>query len=127
MEGLTDEFENLEFLAVSNIGLTTLKGFPNLTNLKQLELADNCLNGGLENLSPCVNLTHLDLKGNKIQCMEQLEPLVSLKNLKVLELENCELAKTENYRKKIFELLPNVQFIDGLDRNGGEYEREECN
>jgi len=125
LEGLTDEFESLEYLVVSNIGLSTLKGFPNLTNLKQLELADNCLNGGLENLKPCVNLTHLDLKGNKIQCMEQLEPLAGLKNLKVLELENCELAKTDNYRKKIFELLPNVQYIDGLDKNGEELEEEE--
>lgn len=125
LEGLTDEFENLEYLTLSNIGLTTLKGFPKLSNLKQLELGENCLNGGLENLAPCVNLTHLDLKSNKIQCIEQLEPLAILKNLKSLELENCEIAKTDRYREKIFALLPNVKYIDGLDVNGEEYEGEE--
>jgi len=125
LEGLTDEFENLEYLTLSNIGLTTLKGFPKLAKLKQLELQDNCLNGGLENLAACANLTHLDLKGNKIQCVEQLEPLKNLSSLKCLDLENCEISKQDNYRKKIFELLPNVKYIDGLDANNEEYEGDE--
>lgn len=90
-------------------------------------MPDNCLNGGLENLAPCVNLTHLDLKGNKIQCIEQLEPLKNLSTLKCLELENCEIAKTDRYRDKIFALLPNVKYIDGLDANGEENEGEDCN
>jgi hypothetical protein len=125
LEGLTDEFENLKYLTLTSVGLTTLKGFPKLNNLKRLTLQDNCLNGGLENLAQCINLTHLDLKGNKIQCIEQLEPLACLKSLRVLELDNCEIAKTERYRDKIFALLPSVKFIDGLDVNGEEDEGEE--
>lgn len=39
--GLTDEFENLESLSLINVGLTSLKGFPKLPNLKKLELSDN--------------------------------------------------------------------------------------
>jgi len=125
LEGLTDEFENLEYLTLSNIGLTTLKGFPKLAKLRQLELQDNCLNGGLENLAVCVNLTHLDLKGNKIQCLEQLEPLKNLSSLKFLELENTDISKQDNYRQKIFAVLPSVKYIDGLDVNGEEYEGDE--
>ena len=69
----------------------------------------------------------MDLKGNKIQCIEQLEPLACLKSLRVLELENSEIAKTERYREKIFALLPSVKYIDGLDARGEEDEGEECN
>ena len=36
IEGLTDEFRNLESLSLINVGLTTLKGFPNLPNLKKV-------------------------------------------------------------------------------------------
>ena len=39
--GLTDEFTALESLSLINVGLTTLKGFPKLPNLKKLELSDN--------------------------------------------------------------------------------------
>lgn len=39
--GLTDEFCNLEVLSLINVGLTSLKGFPKLPNLRKLELSDN--------------------------------------------------------------------------------------
>lgn len=36
--GLTEEFVNLESLSLINVGLTTLKGFPKLPNLKKVRL-----------------------------------------------------------------------------------------
>lgn len=39
--GLTDEFTELETLSLINVGLTSLKNFPKLPNLKKLELSDN--------------------------------------------------------------------------------------
>uniref|UniRef100_A0A1B0CQD6 Uncharacterized protein n=1 Tax=Lutzomyia longipalpis TaxID=7200 RepID=A0A1B0CQD6_LUTLO len=39
--GLNEEFVNLKQLSLINVGLTTLKGFPKLPNLKKLELSDN--------------------------------------------------------------------------------------
>lgn len=39
--GLTDEYTALETLSLINVGLTSLKGFPKLPNLKKLELSDN--------------------------------------------------------------------------------------
>ncbi|RNA07232.1 acidic leucine-rich nuclear phospho 32 family member A isoform X1, partial [Brachionus plicatilis] len=50
IEGLTDDFESLEVLSLINVGLTTLKGFPKLVNLKKLELSDNRISNGLDNL-----------------------------------------------------------------------------
>jgi len=43
----------------------------------QLELSDNRISAGLNNLSGCPNLTHLSLSGNKIKDLATLEPLVS--------------------------------------------------
>ncbi|KAJ8880190.1 hypothetical protein PR048_016656 [Dryococelus australis] len=37
--GLTDEFVNLETLSLINVGLTNLKGFPNLPNLEKVHAA----------------------------------------------------------------------------------------
>jgi len=34
--GLTDQYTNLETLTLSNNGLTSLKGFPNLPNLRKV-------------------------------------------------------------------------------------------
>ena len=31
---------------------------------------------------------------------------------------NCELTKNDNYRTKIFDLLEDVLFVDGFDREG---------
>ena len=44
--------------------------------LFQLELSDNRISSGLNNLAGCANLTHLSLSGNKIKDFEPLESLV---------------------------------------------------
>lgn len=105
IEGLTDEFEELEFLSTINVGLMTVAHLPKLKKLKkvsvllhrasmtlrlqdlscfdsfiveQLELSDNRISGGLEVLAEkCPNLTHLNLSGNKIKDLSTIEPLVS--------------------------------------------------
>jgi len=74
--GITDEFSALESLSLINVGLTSLKGFPKLPNLKKLELSDNRITGGLNLLQASPKLTHLNLSGNKIKDIETLEPLV---------------------------------------------------
>uniref|UniRef100_A0A3P9NNJ4 Acidic leucine-rich nuclear phosphoprotein 32 family member n=1 Tax=Poecilia reticulata TaxID=8081 RepID=A0A3P9NNJ4_POERE len=78
IEGLTDEFEELEFLSTINVGLTTVAHLPKLKKLKKLELSDNRISGGLEVLADkCPNLTHLNLSGNKIKDLSTIEPLVN--------------------------------------------------
>ncbi|RXM93945.1 Acidic leucine-rich nuclear phosphoprotein 32 family member A [Acipenser ruthenus] len=78
IEGLTDEFEGLEFLSTINVGLTSVGNLPKLNKLKKLELSDNRISGGLEVLAEkCPNLTHLNLSGNKIKDLSTIEPLVS--------------------------------------------------
>ena len=120
IEGLDDDYKSLEILSLINVGLTTLKGFPKLTNLKKLELSDNRINGGLENLLSCPNLTHLNLSGNKLKELDALAPLAKLQNLKNVDLFNCEVTKMEDYREKIFKMLPSLKFLDGFDADDQE-------
>ncbi|XP_055859390.1 acidic leucine-rich nuclear phosphoprotein 32 family member A isoform X2 [Episyrphus balteatus] len=115
--GLTDEYTALESLSLINVGLTTLKGFPKLPNLKRLELSDNRISNGLNYLTTSPKLAYLNLSGNKIKDLEALKPLEAFENLAVLDLFNNEATQIENYREKIFEMLPSLEFLDGFDAN----------
>lgn len=115
--GLTDEYTALESLSLINVGLTTLKGFPKLPNLKKLELSDNRISNGLNYLCTSPKLHYLNLSGNKIKDLEALKPLEEFKHLTVLDLFNNEATQIENYREKIFEMLPSLKFLDGFDRD----------
>ncbi|KFQ08001.1 Acidic leucine-rich nuclear phosphoprotein 32 family member A, partial [Haliaeetus albicilla] len=121
IEGLTDEFEELEFLSTINVGLTSVANLPKLNKLKKLELSDNRISGGLEVLAEkCPNLTHLNLSGNKIKDLGTIEPLKKLENLKSLDLFNCEVTNLNDYRENVFNLLPQLTYLDGYDRDDKE-------
>lgn len=113
--GLTDDFTALETLSLINVGLTTLKGFPALPALRKLELSDNRISAGLQHLATSsAKLTHLNLSGNKIKCLEELRALEKFPALQVLDLFNNEATQTiEAYREKIFGLIPSLKYLDG--------------
>ncbi|TRY55691.1 hypothetical protein DNTS_010273 [Danionella cerebrum] len=121
IEGLTDEFEELEFLSTINVGLTSVANLPKLNKLKKLELSDNRISGGLEVLAgKCPNLTHLNLSGNKIKDLSTIEPLKKLESLKSLDLFNCEVTNLNDYRENVFKLLPQLTYLDGYDKEDKE-------
>ncbi|CAH1173642.1 unnamed protein product [Phaedon cochleariae] len=122
--GLTDEFTNLQSLSLINVGLTSLKGFPKLPNLRKLELSDNRIPKGLGFLESCPKLTHLNLSGNKIKDLDTLEPLKNLKHLKNVDLFNNEATTLENYREQVFKMIPNLKYLDGFDEQDGEAEED---
>ncbi|XP_022908518.1 acidic leucine-rich nuclear phosphoprotein 32 family member A [Onthophagus taurus] len=113
--GLTDEFCNLESLSLINVGLTSLKGFPRLPNLKKLELSDNRIVNGLNILATSPKLSHLNLSGNRIKDLETLKPLQDFKNLRNLDLFNNEATMMADYRERVFKLIPSLKFLDGYD------------
>ncbi|KAH8394838.1 hypothetical protein KR222_007865 [Zaprionus bogoriensis] len=122
--GLTDEYTSLETLSLINVGLTTLKGFPKLPNLKKLELSDNRISNGLNYLTTSPILEYLNLSGNKIKDLETLKPLKEFKKLAVLDLFNNDATQVENYREKVFKMLPSLTFLDGFDPNDEEVQSE---
>ncbi|XP_066233481.1 acidic leucine-rich nuclear phosphoprotein 32 family member E isoform X2 [Saccopteryx leptura] len=106
---------------MANVELSSLARLPNLNKLRKLELSDNIISGGLEVLAEkCPNLTHLNLSGNKIKDLSAVEALQNLKNLKSLDLFNCEITTLEDYRESIFELLQQITYLDGFDQEDNE-------
>lgn len=121
IEGLTDDFKELEFLSMVNVGLTSLSKLPSLPKLRKLELSDNSISGSLETLcEKCPGLTYLNLSGNKIKELSIIEALVNLKSLRSLDLFNCELTTLEEYRESVFEMLPQLTYLDGFDLEDNE-------
>uniref|UniRef100_A0A0N5A7Q8 LRRcap domain-containing protein n=1 Tax=Syphacia muris TaxID=451379 RepID=A0A0N5A7Q8_9BILA len=115
--GLTDEYKGLKTLSVINAGLTSLEGLPKLPSLKRLDLSDNKISDGLESITGCPALTHLNLAGNSISSIDALNPLTKLENLVSLDLFNCEVSHSEKYREKVFKMFPNLKWLDGTDEN----------
>jgi len=125
IEGLTDEYANLETLSLINVGLTTLKGFPKLPKLKKLELSDNRISNGLGALKDCPLLSHLNLSNNKIKDLEAIEPLKSFDSLTHLDLFNNDICNSDEYRTKVFKLLPNLKYLDDADADDNDEAEEE--
>jgi len=48
------------------------------------------------------------------------------KNLKNLDLFNCDVTSIESYRDKVFNLIPSLKFLDGFDRDDKEAEDSEA-
>jgi len=122
-----DNFTNLKMLFLNNCGLTTLDGFPALPRLKCLELSENKLSDGLEELQNCglFELKRLSLANNKFATLDELVPLQSLPALRDLDLYNCAVTNVPNYRAELFDMLPELKWLDGYDRNEREKDDEE--
>uniref|UniRef100_A0AAG5D4S8 U2A'/phosphoprotein 32 family A C-terminal domain-containing protein n=1 Tax=Anopheles atroparvus TaxID=41427 RepID=A0AAG5D4S8_ANOAO len=125
IDGLTESFTALETLSLINVGLVSLKNFPKLSNLRKLELSDNRISNGLSNLTGSPKLTHLNLSGNRIKDFEELQPLKDLQNLEVLDLFNNQVTLIDNYRDKIFQLIPSLTYLDGFDKDFAEAPSDE--
>ncbi|VDN22130.1 unnamed protein product [Dibothriocephalus latus] len=88
--------------------------------ISELDLSENPIVDGLDTLTECPKLETLNLSGNKLKAVADLAPLASLEHLKSLELNNCDIAAIEDYRKEVFAVLPKLKYLDGLDQSGGD-------
>jgi Leucine-rich repeat (LRR) protein len=115
-----ERFENLDYISFSNSGLKSLENFPKLSKLIKLDLNDNQIKGGLEVLGTLTELMQLNLSNNQLNTVDQFQPLSSLGSLVYLDIRNCPITNIRDYRNKLFEIIPSLQVIDGIDRNGDE-------
>ncbi|KAI1701796.1 leucine-rich repeat domain-containing protein [Ditylenchus destructor] len=118
ISGLTEEFTSLTTMSLINCGLTTLEGLPKLESLRTIDLSDNKLTGELDKLVECCpRLYHVNLCANKIKDIETLAPLKKLEELAALDLFDCAVTEAPDYRQKLFELIPQLKYLDGFDVN----------
>uniref|UniRef100_A0A183BVL0 LRRcap domain-containing protein n=1 Tax=Globodera pallida TaxID=36090 RepID=A0A183BVL0_GLOPA len=124
--GLTEQFTNLTTLSLINVGLNSLDGLPKLPTVRTIDLSDNKLSGGLEKLVECCpRLYHINLCANKIATMETLAPLSKLEELAALDLFDCAITESPEYRTKVFGLIPQLKYLDGFDINDEISDEEE--
>ena len=84
-----------------------------------MELSDNNFDGNeLKNLPNYENLSQIKLANTKIKSFEDIHHLKKFKNLIFLELEESPICKLENYRTKIFEILPELAYLDNITIDG---------
>ncbi len=79
-----------------------------LCRLKTVSLRDNCLSaahGGLWGLVVFASVTRLDLRGNHIRWLRDLEPLRLLSRLESLELSGNSVTETPNYWSHVLHLF----------------------
>lgn len=123
ISGFTQDFKSLKYLAMVDNGLTSLKGFPQLPELTRLVLDQNDLCGTLNLIvDKCPKLRHLSLGENKFKELDALAALKDLPDLKTLDIPECEISQSEGYRKKIFEMIPQLVYVDGYDKEDMEKE-----
>lgn len=114
---------DLMCLSLNNCGLTSLANFPSKPALIRLELMENKFPAkDLHFIGTITSLQSLSLGSNTINSIEDVVPLKALENLIQLDLSETGLSKTDDYRKNVFELIPNLQVLDNLDVDGNEYE-----
>jgi len=123
--GLTDEYTGLRSLSLINVGLTSLKGFPNLPLLLYLDVSENRISNSLQNLSGCIKLKTLNLCQNKLKDLEAIEPLKSLQRLIILDLSNNEVTKEQGYKELVLEKFSkSLRTLDGKPLKNGKNESD---
>lgn len=115
-----ESFSNLDFLSLTGCGLNSLQNFPYLPSLMKLELSDNHIKDGLENLARLTEIMQLSLAGNQISKLDDLKPLTRFPSLVCLELMGNPVAEMQNYSKSIFGMISSLQILDGRDLKGDE-------
>eukprot|EP01062_Namystynia_karyoxenos_P010039 TRINITY_DN13557_c0_g1_i1.p3 TRINITY_DN13557_c0_g1~~TRINITY_DN13557_c0_g1_i1.p3 ORF type:complete len:223 (+),score=78.32 TRINITY_DN13557_c0_g1_i1:80-748(+) len=106
--------------------MTSLDGFPVLSKLTNLELRDHLIAEVPENFaSSFPELTDLMLENNKFYSVDVLAPLAKCTKLRKIFLGDNPVCKDADYREQVFKLLPQVAFVDGIDRAGARGEDSE--
>ncbi|KAM6948379.1 leucine-rich repeat and coiled-coil domain-containing protein 1 [Aplochiton taeniatus] len=125
IEGLSS-LSSLKTLNLSCNLITKVEGLNDLVNLTRLNLSHNQINDltGLLYLHGVeYKLKHLSLHSNHLDSVNQLlQCLLGVKSLKNLTLmvdgKGNPLCNLPGYREMVFQLLPQVSILDGLDQLG---------
>ena len=117
---LLEKYQSIDSLSFSGCGLKHLENFPVFEDLARLDLSNNQIEKGLINLEHLQGIMQISLENNKIADIEEFKHLAGITSLISLMVEGNPIANQTNYREKLFELIPTLQVIDGLNAKGEE-------
>eukprot|EP00330_Aristerostoma_sp_ATCC50986_P007537 CAMPEP_0114588678 /NCGR_PEP_ID=MMETSP0125-20121206/11323_1 /TAXON_ID=485358 ORGANISM="Aristerostoma sp., Strain ATCC 50986" /NCGR_SAMPLE_ID=MMETSP0125 /ASSEMBLY_ACC=CAM_ASM_000245 /LENGTH=202 /DNA_ID=CAMNT_0001785199 /DNA_START=35 /DNA_END=643 /DNA_ORIENTATION=+ len=121
------DISDLVSLSLNECEIESFENFPKLPNLQRLEIFSNKFKGAdLAKLVPQIPaITTLLLGENEISEYSDVECFKSLKNLAQLELSGSTLSDKEDYREKIFGMFPELEVLDGEDKDGNPVEEDD--
>ena len=120
-EGL-ELYNNLIHLSLNELGLENLSNFPEIKCLMILSLKNNKLKGDDFDTIPKLypNLYKLKISFNQINSLDNLSCLNKLE-LKKIEVKENPFTKNDNeYRDKIYKIIPSLIIVDQMQKNGQE-------
>ena len=106
------EIKKLNLYAEDLLDVSLISKMP---NIEVLSLSSNQISS-LSPLTNCLNVREIYLRNNNIDSFKELDHLKHLLNLKVLWLEGNPICNDINYREKVFNILPQVIFLDNKKR-----------
>jgi hypothetical protein len=109
----------LEELRILTCKVKSLETFPSLPLLKVLDLCEN----EISSLAPLANLQlknleTLDISVNCISSFDELKHLAKFPSIKSIKIDGNPIADEADTREKLFALLPKLESIDDVDREG---------
>jgi hypothetical protein len=106
------DIKKLNLYAEDLLDISLISRMP---NIEVLSLSSNQISS-LSPLTNCLNVREIYLRNNNIDSFKELDHLKHLLNLKVLWLEGNPICNDIYYREKVFNILPQVIFLDNKKR-----------
>jgi hypothetical protein len=114
INNINNDPKNIRFINIWGNQISDISILSSFPSLEKINLNSN----QIEDISAFKNLTNireLSLKDNKIQDFSQIENLKSNKKLEKLNLINNPICNSQNYVKKILDILPQLKELDNIN------------
>jgi hypothetical protein len=112
---LGTDWKNLQVLWLVKTGLSSIDGISAFPVLKELYCAFNQVSS-LSALFLNETIQCLDMEGNQVQSMEEIDSLQYCSSLFSLTLEGNPVSKLKNYRTSVFSLLKSLVLLDDTEK-----------
>ena len=120
------KFKKINLFSLNMTQLISLDNLPHFPILSEIELSDNHINGEeLYKLTIYIHIKKISLANNNIKNYEDIKCFNTFRNLNFLDLSENPINNINNYRKKLFDLLPTLVFLDMQDKEGKSYSKFE--
>ena len=116
---LLEKYQHAKSLSFISCQLKSLKNLPNIPSIEEVQFSDNHISGNeLSYLLIYPKLTKIKLCNNLIKEIKDLKCFQELKDLSSLDLSECPVTLLPQYREKMFEMLPQLKYLDLVSKTG---------